>query len=261
MNVLTDIGKQHPQTLIYPLAVASKSSSISGKSAASAVMDRMKEHSRNIVEQALLAGNELIRLTILWRELCHERLEEASRQCYTEHNPEGMITAPEPLQDLLEVGPTAARETSFAQAFGRELHKARERTRRYRRHGEIKNLDAAWDIYFAVFEKVGKQLPQLTTLDLQYISPELLKARNLELAVPGAYASGKPLVTIASFVPKLTAISSKQRPRRLSLKGSDGQDYQYLLKGHENGGALERAASPGTLIQSNMMRLNRLILE
>lgn len=28
-------------------------------------------------------------------------------------------------------------------------------------------------------------MPQLTTLDLQYVSPELLKARNLELAVPG----------------------------------------------------------------------------
>jgi FKBP12-rapamycin complex-associated protein len=36
-----------------------------------------------------------------------------------------------------------------------------------------------------VFKKVEKQLPQLTTLDLQYVSPELLKARNLELAVPG----------------------------------------------------------------------------
>lgn len=32
-----------------------------------------------------------------------------------------------------------------------------------------------------------KQLPQLTTLDLQYVSPQLLKARNLELAMPGAF--------------------------------------------------------------------------
>jgi hypothetical protein len=32
----------------------------------------------------------------------------------------------------------------------------------------------------------------------------------------------------------LTVITSKQRPRKLSLKGSDGKDYQYLLKGHED---------------------------
>ena len=36
-----------------------------------------------------------------------------------------------------------------------------------------------------MFKRIEKQLPQLTTLDLQYVSPELLKARGLELAVPG----------------------------------------------------------------------------
>ena len=41
------------------------------------------------------------------------------------------------------------------------------------------------DIALQVFKKVEKQLPQLTTLDLQYVSPSLLKARSLDLAVPG----------------------------------------------------------------------------
>lgn len=36
-----------------------------------------------------------------------------------------------------------------------------------------------------------------------------------------------------SFATKLTVIASKQRPRRLSLKGSDGKDYQYVLKGKD----------------------------
>lgn len=102
-----------------------------------------------------------------------------------------------------------------------------------------------------MFKKIEKQLPQLTTLDLQYVSPELLKAHNLELAVPGelactsphavayavytgTYQSGKPVIKIASFAPKLTVISSKQRPRRLCIKGSDGKDHQFILKGHED---------------------------
>jgi FKBP12-rapamycin complex-associated protein len=145
-----------------------------------------------------------------------------------------MIAALEPLHEELERGPQTARETSFIQAFGRELQEAREATRRYQKYGEIKDLDNAWDIYFAVFKKVEKQLPQLSTLDLQYVSPELLKARNLELAVPGTYQSGKPIITIMNFAPKLSIIVSKQRPRRLYLKGSDGKEYQYLLKGHED---------------------------
>ena len=101
-------------------------------------------------------------------------------------------------------------------------------------YGEPTELNKAWDIYYGVFRKVEKQLPQLTTLDLQYVSPQLLKARNLELAIPGTYQSGKPIVRISSFATKLTVIASKQRPRRVSLKGSDGRDYQYLLKGHED---------------------------
>jgi serine/threonine-protein kinase mTOR len=127
-------------------------------------------------------------------EPLHEELERVSR-C-----PEAYIAR---LLTYGLQGPQTARETSFIQAFGRELHEAREATRRYQKYGEIKDLDNAWDIYFAVrtrssfavtisyslfhkvFKKVEKQLPQLTTLDLQYVSPELLKARNLELAVPG----------------------------------------------------------------------------
>ncbi|KDQ52943.1 hypothetical protein JAAARDRAFT_61533 [Jaapia argillacea MUCL 33604] len=233
-NLLTDVGKHHPQALIYPLTVASKSSSASRKNAALAIIDRMREHSPIIVEQALVVSQELIRVAILWHELWHEGLEEASRLYFTEKNPEGMIVALEPLHDMLEAGPTTARETSFAQVFGRDLHEAREACRRYRIYGDTSELDKAWDIYYGVFKKVAKQLPQLTTLDLQYVSPELLKARHLELAVPGTYQSGRPIIKITSFATKFTVISSRQRPRRFSLKGSDGRDYQYLLKGHED---------------------------
>lgn len=50
-----------------------------------------------------------------------------------------------------------------------------------------------------VFRKVEKQLPQLTTLDLQYVSPELLKARNLDLAVPGEPSNiARMLLTLIS---------------------------------------------------------------
>lgn len=150
---------------------------------------------------------------------------------------------------MISQGPTTIRETSFSQVFGRDLQDARDATRRFLRYGETSVLDRAWDIYYGIFRKIEKQLPQLTTLDLQYVSPELLKARNLELAVPGwlyfilkfmaknscrtagTYQSGRPIIRISSFATKLTVIASKQRPRRLSLKGDDGRDYQYVLKG------------------------------
>jgi phosphatidylinositol kinase/protein kinase (PI-3 family) len=41
-------------------------------------------------------------------------------------------------------------------------------------------------------------------------------------------------VRIASFVPSLRVIESKQRPRKLSMRGSDGVEYSFLLKGKED---------------------------
>jgi phosphatidylinositol kinase/protein kinase (PI-3 family) len=46
----------------------------------------------------------------------------------------------------------------------------------------------------------------------------------------GTYMAGEPLVTIAAFAPQLQVISSKQRPRKLTIYGSNGAEYMFLLK-------------------------------
>ncbi|KAF7308485.1 Serine/threonine-protein kinase TOR [Mycena chlorophos] len=237
-QVLSAVGQHHPQALIYPLVVASQSSSKSRQLAANELLGAMKQHHAKLVDQAECVSHELIRVAILWNERWHDGLEEASRLYFTEKNADGMIHALAPLHDMLEKGPETARESAFAQTFGRELREARECCRRFRNYGETAQLDKAWDIYYAVFKKIDKQLqsqsPQVSTLDLQHVSPWLLAARDLELAIPGTYRSGHEVVSIQRFAPKLHVITSKQRPRRLYMHGSDGKEYQYLLKGHED---------------------------
>lgn len=61
-----------------------------------------------------------------------------------------------------------------------------------------------------------------------------MTCRDLELAVPGSYNPNQPLIRIAKVESQLHVITSKQRPRKLSIKGSDGRDYMFLLKGHED---------------------------
>ncbi|KAI8836345.1 armadillo-type protein [Chytridium lagenaria] len=233
-QLLSDIGKEHPQALVYSLTVASKSQSVDRKRAALAIMDKIRMHSAMLVEQALLVSQELIRVAILWHEMWHEGLEEASRLYFNDQNVEGMFATLEPLHQMLERGPETLREISFNQAFGRDLQEALDWCKKYKRTQNINDLNQAWDLYYHVFRRINKQLPQLTTLELQYVSPKLLAARDLELAVPGTYKSGDPIIRITSFFPTLSVITSKQRPRRLTIKGSNGVEYQYLLKGHED---------------------------
>ena len=233
-GLLTDLGKAHPQALVYPLAVAVTSESVNRQRAALSIIDQMRLHSPVLVDQSELVSHELIRVAVLWHEQWYEGLEDASRLFFGEHNTDKMFEVLEPLHQMLQKGPETLRESSFANAFGRELADAYEWVLNFRRTKDITNLNQAWDVYYNVFRRISRQLPQLQTLELQYVSPKLEEATDLELAVPGTYEPGKPVVRIAKFDPSLTVISSKQRPRKLTCRGSDGKDYSFALKGHED---------------------------
>ncbi|CUM64043.1 uncharacterized protein PRCAT00001631001 [Priceomyces carsonii] len=233
-GLLSDLGKAHPQALVYPLAVAVTSESVSRQKAALSIIDKMRLHSPVLVDQAGLVSRELIRVAVLWHEQWYEGLEDASRLFFGERNTDKMFEVLEPLHQMLQNGPETMRESSFTNAFGRELADAYEWVLNFRRTKDITNLNQAWDIYYNVFRRISRQLTQLHSLELQYVSPKLEEATNLELALPGTYEAGKPVVKIAKFDPTISVISSKQRPRKLSCKGSDGKDYLYLLKGHED---------------------------
>ncbi|GAW17652.1 hypothetical protein ANO14919_071120 [Xylariales sp. No.14919] len=234
-NLLADVGRNHPQALVYPLTVAMKSTQNTRRSKSAAlIMDSMRAHSSKLVEQADVVSHELIRVAVLWHELWHEGIEEASRLWFSDHNPDGMFATLNPLHEQLERGPETLREISFAQTFGRDLTEAREWCRQYEQSHDITDMNAAWDLYYQVFRRIGRQLPQMTSLELTYCSPKLLSARNLDLAVPGTYRSGAPIVRIISFEVTFSVINSKQRPRKLNTTGSDGKPYAFLLKGHED---------------------------
>nr|AGT16026.1 hypothetical protein [Saccharum hybrid cultivar R570] len=116
-SLLVRIGKGHPQALMYPLLVACKSISILRQRAAQEVVDKIRQHSGGLVDQAQLVSKELIRVAILWHEMWHEALEEASRMYFGEHNIEGMLAVLEPLHAMLERGPETIKEDAFIQVF------------------------------------------------------------------------------------------------------------------------------------------------
>ncbi|XP_059477089.1 serine/threonine-protein kinase mTOR [Neocloeon triangulifer] len=233
-HLLMDIGKHHPQALVYPLTVACKSASTARRNAANKLLKNMCEHSPGLVQQAVMVSDELIRVAILWHELWHEGLEEASRLYFGERNVKGMFEKLEPLHAMIQKGPQTLKETSFNQAYGRDLQDAQEWCGRYKVSGNVRDLNQAWDLYYHVFRRISRQLPQLTSLELHYVSPKLLLCQDLELAVPGSYSPNQPPVRIACIKSSLQVITSKQRPRKLTIKGSNGKEYMFLLKGHED---------------------------
>ncbi|PSK55906.1 hypothetical protein B9Z65_4784 [Elsinoe australis] len=233
-TLLCEIGRLHPHALVWPLTVAVKSDIKDRSKAAKEVLATIEQHSPELCEQAAVVSHELIRIAVLWHELWHEGLEEASRLYFGNNNVEGFFRTLEPLHAMLDEGAQTLREISFIQTFGRDLQEARDWCNAYKNSNDKGDLQQAWDLYYQVFKKISKQLPQLTNLELQYVSPRLKNLSDLELAVPGTYKSGKEPIRVMGFDPNASVIQSKQRPRKLSLRGSDGVTYTYLLKGHED---------------------------
>jgi len=62
----------------------------------------MRKHYNSLVEAALLVSKELIRVAILWHDMWHEGLEEASRLYFGNHDADGMLKKLLPLHEMLE---------------------------------------------------------------------------------------------------------------------------------------------------------------
>mmetsp|Transcript_48383 Transcript_48383/g.54822 ORF Transcript_48383/g.54822 Transcript_48383/m.54822 type:complete len:3288 (-) Transcript_48383:257-10120(-) len=261
--LLVRLGEKHPQALMYPLSVLLKSPVAERKSSAESLMNSLRSHSSALVEEALMVSSELIRVAILWLETWHEGLEEASRLYFGEGNVSGMLDLLLPLHEKIEKGAETRRESEFINTFGADLTQAHQHIKDYvrlvsedgdtiptglsssnaydpsgrqiRQNEEAETaMNKAWDIYYTVFRRINKQLPALTKLELSDCSPALSKARSLELGVPGSYRVDGSYIKIEKFIPSVQVITSKQRPRKITLRGSDGKDYVFLLKGHED---------------------------
>ena len=79
LKLLCAVGKFHPQALVYPLTVAMKSDIARRSESAKFILNSLSSHSKILVDQAQVISKELIRVAVLWHELWHEGLEEASR--------------------------------------------------------------------------------------------------------------------------------------------------------------------------------------
>eukprot|EP00605_Chrysophyceae_sp_TOSAG23-4_P001470 GSChrysophyteH1.ASY1.ANO1.1606.1 assembled CDS len=186
-SLLKRLGTRHSQALVYPLAVALKSPKEERKEAADVLMQSIRQHSVKIIDQALMVSQELVRVAILWQEEWHESLEEASRQYFGDGNVVAMLETLQPLQAALQNGPNTMREMSFVNAYGKDLNDAWDCIEKYKAITESSILTQAWDLYYSVFKRINATLPHVTTLELQFCSPALMSARDLDLGVPGTY--------------------------------------------------------------------------
>ncbi|UJR07918.1 hypothetical protein I4U23_012201 [Adineta vaga] len=234
-RLLMNIGQKHSQALIYPLVVASKSVVRERSVAANIVLNHMKGHSSVLVQQAIIVSDELIRISILWHEKWYDGLANAINQYEQHKNVVGMINALILLHSENNFECTTLSERSFVDLYANDLRQAYDNLCSFHRTRNPLEFQLAFQLYFQVYQRIHTQLRNMTSLELDQVSPQLTThCRDLELAVPGTYEPYKPSITIQNMHSQIKIITSKQRPRKISMQGSDGFQYVFLLKGHED---------------------------
>ena len=240
-DLLDKIGRHEPQALLYPLCMLLRSYSPERRKYAEHLKNSMMEHSATIMTQALQVCNELIRSAILLTEQWYETIEEATRICYSTDNVHGALKILLELHEQMNTPPETMNEIAFHQTCGSSLKKAESWLGRFMESKNELDLNQAWEIYYSIYNVVNSKVLEMQSLELRNVSPKLLTLTNMSIVVPGLYKpGGVKFITIAGFNPVLSVLPSKQHPRRLTMRGSDGREYLFLLKGHEDNRQDER---------------------
>ncbi|KAJ2704475.1 phosphatidylinositol kinase- protein kinase tor1 [Coemansia sp. IMI 203386] len=236
-RILVEVGKFHPNAVLFPLYVAARGDNEDRVRVSKTVLASLHELSPELVEETEVVSRELIRITLLSHEIWHDALEYTAKMYFELNNDEDIQGILMPLHEKLH-SPETFDEYYFLQAFGKTLAMAEQYMKKYfsarKGYRNVAYIHQAWKYYTVVYNECLKETKRVMNMLLENTAPILLQCQDMHLAIPGTYDPDREIVRIDSFEPVVTIFDSKQHPREMHIHGSDGNKYTFILKGHED---------------------------
>eukprot|EP00172_Hildenbrandia_rubra_P000040 Plantae.Rhodophyta-Hildenbrandia_rubra.ctg10178.p1 GENE.Plantae.Rhodophyta-Hildenbrandia_rubra.ctg10178~~Plantae.Rhodophyta-Hildenbrandia_rubra.ctg10178.p1 ORF type:complete len:1219 (-),score=182.70 Plantae.Rhodophyta-Hildenbrandia_rubra.ctg10178:1597-4974(-) len=243
-RLLLRIAERHPQMTCYPLIVAVNSSHKERTETARAVLDEIRKMHELVVTTTEKFAKELVRVTILWNEMWLDGLENAARKYKETMDPEKFCEVVDRVHVITRGLAETKNESEFQGKFEAKFVDARRAVRE-------SDIRVAWNRYGQIREALHKDINNQKKLMMNEVSTFLDNARNLPIAIPGTYRPHyKEKIFVSSVEREMIILQSKERPRKLFLRGSNGCMYGFLLKGHEDLRQDERIMQMHGLINS-----------
>ena len=250
IQLLKKIGCNHPWSLIYPLIVMNKSEIKIREEISSEILTEMRQKYNTLINECTTIIDELNRSALLLHEKCQEAIEEAAKAYFEKNDLEGMIHILRNFsENLNKYKPITVNEKHFYQKYKSALREAYNYIKDYEIYKDNNYIKLSWDIYQSVFINISNEYKS-NYLNLDNISPLLANFTQSEVSMPGVYRSDYTIIKITGFNKNLLILNSKQHPRKITMYGSDGKDYIFLLKGHEDLRQDERAMQLFALINT-----------
>ena len=237
--LLKKIGLKNPRSLTYPLTVLHNSKSKTRAEAVALILEDIKKQHQKLFKECELIINELNRCALCLHEQWSEAIEEGAKLFFQSKDPKASAKLLIELHQKMKSNPQTMNEIHFYQMYKSNLNSAYKLVQDFLENNNYTSFKEAWDIYHNCFRSMSKNYSDFQRLDLKSLSPLLFQFSESEIEMPGLYQNGisdinESIIKIASFSRYLTVLNSKQHPRKIVLYGSDGKEYPFLLKGHED---------------------------
>ncbi|XP_062214651.1 uncharacterized protein LOC133915487 [Phragmites australis] len=271
-SILTKLGKLSPCSIVYPTLVDINACEGEPSEELQRISDFLVKLYPDLIKDVKLAIEELGMITVLWEEQWLSTLqdlhsdvlrrinilkEEAARVAANstlssaEKNKinaakySAMMT---PIVVALERRlastsrePKTSHEMWFHKEYNAQLKSAI--TTLKTPPGSPAALGEIWQPFDSIAASLATHQRKSCIL-LSEIAPQLAILSTSDIPMPGfekqildsseSFAGNHGTVTVSSFCKEVTVLSTKTRPKKLVLQGSDGQRYTYLLKGRED---------------------------
>ncbi|KAJ2712879.1 phosphatidylinositol kinase- protein kinase tor1 [Coemansia spiralis] len=255
--LLVSIGKRYPQAILFPVYVVARSHIQERKQAATDVIGSIYNRQPELVQQTECVSRELIHATLLLPERWNDALDKAWKGYQARQSDTSILAVLEAIHKATR-NPATPYDRYFMRKFGQEIGAAENIVAQclaevdpQRRH-EL--LDSVWAHYYHLTQRIGAELSKLRVVSFEDTAPALLTYNNLLLAIPGTYRPDEEPVTIQSIDPMVEIHKTLRRPRQMSMRGSDGVKYTFLLKGGEDLRQDERVMQLFGLVNSLLAR-------
>ena len=237
--LLKKIGLKNPRSLTYPLTVLHNSKSKTRAEAVTLILEDIKKEHPKLFKECELVINELNRCALCLHEQWSETIEEGAKLFFQSKDPKGSAKILLEQHHKMKDKPETMNEIHFYQSYKGNLNAAYKLLQDYLENNNYTSFKEAWDIYHTIFRSISINFSNFEILDLKSISPALFNFHESEIEMPGMHQSGinskeNSIIKISSFKRYLNILNSKQHPRKIVLYGSDGKEYPFLLKGHED---------------------------
>jgi FKBP12-rapamycin complex-associated protein len=240
-NILVSIAESQPHAVLYSLLPPSQSDDEKKRKVVMDILARLRSSFPGLVNGTLQFQENLMEIGATWWERWQIAIDQCSRSFVKESLMERTVELLLPLHEAMNRCPKSFYELSFLGQYGAVLANGRRSLELFKATRNEMCFHKAWDFYAFLFRTNKIFLPAFKELDLADASPYLAELRNSPLIVPGTFECGKPRITIQSIARQVPIMSSKMRPKKMSVIGSDGRKYQFLLKSNEDTRLDERA--------------------